>query len=371
MNSPSTTDVSPAVQGAYQGALPKTGPYAGMNLDQAREYGYVLSDSEPTSNGLSAGAGDVLKLTPTARGNGAADAIARQRALGDSQARMAELQKNIDDLSALGNQPSVNTGGGLRVSSQLGFQLQTTAQGLIPRDNVIDNFARGFSNNSDWSVLEGEKPVSYALGGAARTGLGMVYDGLTGAGDFRAAGQAFDQGSYGAASMYALRGGATAAMTAMTAGDYALARSALVTSARSTGLSLESERVALPSGVGGTGAAYDRVNGQGLYVLRDEEGMVRYVGRGDAPARLGVHEDSIDKGDLIGRVLWTNNLSKGQAKGLEQGLIDHFGGALRQNPNSQLLNQFRSYAPNNPNASIYRDTVTPQLWESTLKKIGG
>ncbi|MBX3625343.1 MAG: LysM peptidoglycan-binding domain-containing protein [Rhizobacter sp.] len=127
----------------------------------------------------------------------------------------------------------------------------------------------------------------------------------------------------------------------------------------------------LPSGVGGTGANYDKVTGQGLYVLFDEAGALKYVGRGDAPARLAVHEASLDKGELVGRVLWTNNLSKPQAKGLEQALMDHFGGALRQNPGSPLLNQFRSYQPSNPNAQMYRDAVTEDLWIATMKKIGG
>ena len=139
-------------------------------------------------------------------------------------------------------------------------------------------------------------------------------------------------------------------------------------------LPLTFERVGgspLPSGVGGTGANYDKATGQGLYVLFDEAGAVRYVGRGDAPARIGVHEMSVDKGDLIGRVLWTNNLTKAQAKGLEQGLMDRFGGALRQNPESPLLNVFRSYSPMNPNAATYREAVTPELWQATLNKIGG
>lgn len=128
--------------------------------------------------------------------------------------------------------------------------------------------------------------------------------------------------------------------------------------------------VALPSGVGGTGLAYNKATGQGLYVLVDEAGAVKYFGRGDAPARVSTHSGSDDKGDLIARILWPNNLSKAQAKGLEQGLIDLYGGALKQNPNSPLLNINRSYAPTNQNATVYKDAVTPELWSSTLKKIG-
>jgi hypothetical protein len=126
----------------------------------------------------------------------------------------------------------------------------------------------------------------------------------------------------------------------------------------------------LPSGIGGTGARYNKETGQGLYVLYDEAGAVRYVGRGDAPARLVTHADSIDKSDLVGEVLWTNNLSKAQAKGIEQRLIDHFGGAARQSPDTPLLNEYRSYAPENPNASVYASSATDELWFETLKRLG-
>jgi hypothetical protein len=122
--------------------------------------------------------------------------------------------------------------------------------------------------------------------------------------------------------------------------------------------------------VGGTGKNYNPATGQGIYVLRDESGAIKYVGRGDAPARLATHADSIDKGDLIGEVLWTNNLTKAQAKGLEQQLIDNFGGAARQNPNTPLLNQYRSYAPENPNAALYQNSVTDPLWQATLNRLG-
>lgn len=93
------------------------------------------------------------------------------------------------------------------------------------------------------------------------------------------------------------------------------------------------------------------------------------MGRGDAPIRLGVHENSLDKGDLIGRVLYDNNLTKAQAKGLEQALIDRFGGTVKQNPNSPLLNKYRWYSPDNPNASTYQNAVTDDLLQATLKKL--
>lgn len=78
------------------------------------------------------------------------------------------------------------------------------------------------------------------------------------------------------------------------------------------------------------------------------------MGIGDAPTRLATRADYIDKGDLIGEVLWTNNLNKAQAKGLEQELIDNFGDAAWQNPTTTLLNQYRSYTAENPNAALYQ-----------------
>jgi len=126
----------------------------------------------------------------------------------------------------------------------------------------------------------------------------------------------------------------------------------------------------LPSGVGGTGAAYNKATGQGLYVLRDEADNIRYVGRGDAPARIATHADSVDKGDLIARTLYTNNLTEAQAKGLEQRLIDEFGGASRHFPDTPLLNKINSYSSINPNAPLYRDAVTDALWQDALKKVG-
>jgi hypothetical protein len=178
-----------------------------------------------------------LKVTPVGHGAGNPDGIARSRAAADAKARIAELERNIAELGTLGTPASVETGGGLRMSSELGFKLQTTAEGLIPSDNVMDNFARGFANSgSDWSVLEGEKPLSYSVGSATRSGLGLVYDGLTGAGDFRAAGQAFDRGNYVEGTMYGLRGVGSAGMTAMTLGDYALAKAAITGTTGTSGL---------------------------------------------------------------------------------------------------------------------------------------
>jgi hypothetical protein len=223
----SSTPITPSLEGAYQSTLPTSGGYAGLNLDQAREYGLVVSDSDPSLDGLSADARDVLKLSPGARGNGAADSIARGRASADAQSRLAELQKNIDALSSLANEFNVDTGSGLGLTSHVGLTLQANSHGLTASPNVLDEFVSGFSNDVQWSVLQGDKPVSYALGGAMRTASRAVFDGLTGAGDFQAADRAFDRGDYVEGGMYALRGVGSAGLTVMTAGEYTLAKAAV------------------------------------------------------------------------------------------------------------------------------------------------
>jgi hypothetical protein len=164
---------------------------------------------------------------------------------------------------------------GLRVGSRLGLNLQTAAEGLNPNGGVIDQFARGFSSQgSDWSVLEGETPLSYSLGSAARSGLGLIYDGLTGAGDFRAAGQAWSGGDYVAATMYGARGVGSAGLTAMTLGDYALARASvstsLVTSATQPSAAAISPRhVAWGSDLGEVSSTIERL---GIRALRQSNG---------------------------------------------------------------------------------------------------
>lgn len=105
---------------------------------------------------------------------------------------------------------------------------------------------------------------------------------------------------------------------------------------------------------GGTGKNYDPVNGQGLYVLKDPlTNEIKYVGRGDAYARRIAHSTSADKGHLVQEVLARNNLTKSEAKYLEQKLMNHFGGAKSTNPLTNLMNKIRSYSPSNPNSGIY------------------
>jgi hypothetical protein len=112
---------------------------------------------------------------------------------------------------------------------------------------------------------------------------------------------------------------------------------------------------------GGTGKHYDPVNGQGLYVLHDGKNIL-YVGRGDAPSRLGIHANTPGKSHLRQLTVFDNNLTKAEAKYLEQRIIDLNGGAQSTNPVTNLLNKIRSYSPTNPNSSTYDIAGHSDLW---------
>ncbi len=116
--------------------------------------------------------------------------------------------------------------------------------------------------------------------------------------------------------------------------------------------------------VGGTGEAYNRLNGQGLYVLLDEAGNVTYVGRGDAPSRLAAHARDVVNGQYRGRIIANNNLSYEEARGLEQLLIDCFGGT------DNLRNNYNGIALNNARRDEYLQAGLPLL-EEVLRGIGG
>ncbi len=102
--------------------------------------------------------------------------------------------------------------------------------------------------------------------------------------------------------------------------------------------------------VGGTGAAYDELGGQGVYVLRDASDNIRYVGRGDAPARLAAHATpGSGKEDLVGQILFNNNLSARRAISLEQELQQLLGGVRSTNPETPLRNLIQGLGERNPN----------------------
>ncbi len=103
---------------------------------------------------------------------------------------------------------------------------------------------------------------------------------------------------------------------------------------------------------GGSGAKYNSVEGQGLYVLTEGK-TIKYVGRGDAITRLGVHAATDGKSSLQQHIVFENNLTKAEAKFLEQRIMDLNGGAKSTNAITNLLNKIRSYSPANPNAGTY------------------
>lgn len=127
---------------------------------------------------------------------------------------------------------------------------------------------------------------------------------------------------------------------------------------------------------GGSRADYDEANGQGIYVLRDPiSNEIKYVGRGDAPARGYAHGIDKDKGHLVQEIIHNNNLTKAEAKHIEQSLMDKLGGAQSTNPVTNLLNQIRSYSPTNPNANTYSTAGRSSehanlILDETMTKLG-
>ena len=183
---------------------------------------------------------------------------------------------------------SSTSGTGLHLGSSLGLRLQSTSDGLNG-GNALDSFSRGWSSNGSYrSVLEGEEPLSYALGSAARTGLGLVYDGLTGAGDFQKAGQSWRQGDYGTAVAFGMRGVGTAGMTVLGGAEYALAKASV---AGSTGLRATGEAAAngaLPGGAAFDGTLY-RAVGAGYDPLLIHAGNIANSHRYTGPGQGGLY----------------------------------------------------------------------------------
>ncbi|WP_424403994.1 RHS repeat-associated core domain-containing protein [Pasteurella sp. PK-2025] len=125
---------------------------------------------------------------------------------------------------------------------------------------------------------------------------------------------------------------------------------------------------------GGTGKAYDPINGQGLYVLRDKFNNIKYVGRGDVYARGAKHTIDAQKKGWVQEIIFSNNLTKAEAKYLEQALIEYLGGAKSTNPMTNLMNKIRSYSPSNPNSGTYNvagDSLdwANEIFNDILKKL--
>jgi hypothetical protein len=126
-----------------------------------------------------------------------------------------------------------------------------------------------------------------------------------------------------------------------------------------------------PTAAGGTGAAYDELNGQGVYVLRNPTtGEIEYVGRGDAPDRLFDHAAlGSGKDDLDGEILFNNNLSAPQAQSLEQELMHVLGGPKSINPATTLRNQIQGIAESNPNFLQREFAADDELFFEALRRV--
>ncbi|GIX02820.1 MAG: hypothetical protein KatS3mg112_1757 [Thermogutta sp.] len=110
----------------------------------------------------------------------------------------------------------------------------------------------------------------------------------------------------------------------------------------------------------------------GVYVLYDAVTKeVKYIGRGNGAARLAAHAEHPAKMHLKPLVVKTNLTAK-QARGLEQKLIEHFGGPL-SDPTStgQLINKIWSINPAriDPRAVGYRIAATKKLVNDALAAI--
>lgn len=66
---------------------------------------------------------------------------------------------------------------------------------------------------------------------------------------------------------------------------------------------------------------------------------IKYVGRGDAKSRLAIHAATGGKSHLRQRVIFNNNLTKAEAKYLEQQIMNLNGGAKSTRPETNLLNK--------------------------------
>jgi Pretoxin HINT domain len=121
----------------------------------------------------------------------------------------------------------------------------------------------------------------------------------------------------------------------------------------------------------GSGAAYDAANGQGLYILRDPDSEIRYVGRGDAPARILKHaEPGSGKEDLVGEILFNNDLPAAQAMSLEQELMQALGGPKSVNPGTALRNKVQSLGESNQNFVELEFAADDDLVIEALRRAG-
>jgi hypothetical protein len=87
-----------------------------------------------------------------------------------------------------------------------------------------------------------------------------------------------------------------------------------------------------------------------VYVLRKgKNGPIEYVGRGDAPAEIAKYaRRGSGKDDLVGQILFDNNLPAAKARSLEQELQQMLGGPKSTNPSTRLRNKIQGIGESNP-----------------------
>jgi RHS repeat-associated protein len=117
---------------------------------------------------------------------------------------------------------------------------------------------------------------------------------------------------------------------------------------------------------GASGDAYDKLTGQGVYVLLDKANNVRYVGRGDVHVRIAQHANDAIKGKWTPFIVAENNLLMEEARGLEQLLIEHYGGPKRYG--GPLENEFMGIRYKNKNFNKYIDAAAP-LYKEAVERI--